>query len=101
MATEHRLREELDPHIERLRDLPLIRRVSGSGSSESCVVQPSRYRKVEFRMCPYDQWHAGGIAEIPAEVWEVILRGIEADSNASPGATAEARTGEQREAEAS
>ena len=52
-------------------------------------------------MCPYDQWHAGGIAEIPAEVWEVILRGIEADSNASPGATAEARTGEEQTAEAS
>ena len=99
VATECRLREELDPHIEALRNLPPIRRVSGSGPSESCLGRP--FRKVEFRMCPYDQWHAGGIAEIPEEVWEVILRGIEADSNASPGPTAEARTGEEQTAEAS
>ena len=53
VATERRLREELDPHIERLRNLPPIRRTSGSGSNELSGVGP--FRDVKFQMCPYDQ----------------------------------------------
>ena len=53
VATEHRLREDLDPHIERLRNLPPIRRTSGSGSNELSGVGP--FRDVKFQMCPYDQ----------------------------------------------
>ncbi|PIL33499.1 hypothetical protein GSI_04122 [Ganoderma sinense ZZ0214-1] len=56
-ATRHHLHEELRPHIGRLRDIPPIRRVPGSGSSaKSCGVRP--FREVEFRMCPYEEWHA-------------------------------------------
>ena len=93
-ATRVQLCKELEPHTERLRELARVR-VSECGGSRSV----SPFRKVDLRMCPYEEWHAGGIAEIPAEIWEEILVGIEADGASNSETRREARAGEARTAE--